>query len=245
MRCLLMVLLGGCDFGASTKVEGVDTGGPSLPSSDGDTDADGGATDDTGGPDSPGPDPQDVDNDDDGYTENEGDCDDDDDGIRPGLTDVCDGEDNDCDDAIDEDASVEDTYEPNDSLDHDLGDLDAVGAFEIEAFLHDEDDVDRFRFLYTDSLLDLDGLEVTLTQLSAGITYKIKVIDVESEETLFEDFNTSETDDLSFTLDSSLGTDSGEFRVQISSLGGSGCTTPYKLHIVHSDWWGAPPEPVR
>ena len=30
------------------------------------------------------------------------------------------------------------------------------------------------------------------------------------------------------------------FRVRISSLGGSGCTTPYTLSIVHGDWWGLP-----
>jgi len=240
VRCLLLVVLGGCDFGASTKVEGVDTGGSmyDFVDADADQDADGGVTEDTGEPDDSEPDPQDVDDDEDGYSENDGDCDDDDDTVRPGLTDGCDGEDTDCDGLIDEDAGDEDTYEPNDTIDYGLGDLDEVGTFELTAFLHDEDDVDRFRFTYTDSLIDVDSLEVTLSGLTGDITYKMKIVDVDSGDELYEDFATPDDGELSFALESGFGSDSGDFRVQISSLGGAGCTTPYRLTIVHSDWWG-------
>ena len=157
--CLLLTLVG-CSF----KAAGVDGEVTSAP--DG---ADTGiGLEDTG--ESPGdgetpPDPERTDDDLDGYTEAEGDCDDGDDSVRPGLPDSCDGVDNDCDDEIDEDARAEDPFEPNDSVAHELGDLDAVGSFEVDAFLHDEDDVDRFAFVYTDSLIDLDTLTVEPHQL--------------------------------------------------------------------------------
>lgn len=50
------------------------------------------------------------DDDDDTYTEAEGDCDDTNPAIHPGVTDICDGVDNDCDGAIDEDASWQTYY---------------------------------------------------------------------------------------------------------------------------------------
>ena len=232
--CLLLTLVG-CSF----KAAGVDGEVASVPDA-----ADTGiGLEDTGV--SPGdgetpPDPERTDDDLDGYTEAEGDCNDDDDTVRPGLPDSCDGVDNDCDDEIDEDARAEDPFEPNDSVAHELGDLDAVGSFEVDAFLHDEDDVDRFEFVYTDSLIDLDTLTVELTNFTGDITYKMKIVAVESEDEVFEGFSTPSDDALRFTLESGLGSDSATFRVTISSLGGADCTTPYRLNIVHSDWWGRP-----
>jgi len=54
------------------------------------------------------PDHSSVDNDGDGYSEDEGDCDDLDDQTHPGTIEVCDGIDNDCDGVIDE--GVTNTY---------------------------------------------------------------------------------------------------------------------------------------
>ena len=55
----------------------------------------------------PPPDPKDVDDDKDGYTENQGDCDDGDKSIHPGAVEVCsDLKDNDCDGVVNEDCST-------------------------------------------------------------------------------------------------------------------------------------------
>ena len=235
MRLWLLLSLVGCSFKAAGTA-GETVSGPSS------TDT-AGPSDDTGDPSSgegEPPDPELSDDDLDGYTEAEGDCDDDDAGVRPGLPDGCDGIDNDCDDDIDEDAREEDPHEPNDTVGHDLGDLDAVGSFEVDAFLHDEDDVDRFEFVYTDSPIDFDTLTVELTNFTGDITYKMKIISLESGDAVYEGFSTPSDDALSFELESAIGSDSATFQVIISSLGGAGCTTPYRLNIVHSDWWGRP-----
>ena len=55
------------------------------------------------------------DDDDDTYTEAEGDCNDTNPAIHPGVTDICDGVDNDCDSAIDEDASWRTYYLDSDN----------------------------------------------------------------------------------------------------------------------------------
>ena len=190
--------------------------------------------DDTGEP----PNSPESDDDEDGYTEVEGDCDDEDENIRPGLEDSCDGVDNDCDDVIDEDAHAEDVYEPNDAIDYLLGDLDAAGSFEVVGFLSDEEAIDSFRFVYTD---DWDSLTVTLSDLSSDIAYKMQVVDIANDLEVYADFSTADDEELVFELDSDfLASDSAVFRVRISSLGGAGCTTPYTLSIVHDDWWGLP-----
>lgn len=230
MFALLVLGTMACDFGASTKVDGVDTAVLPLPD-EGPSDDDV-PNDDTGFDDPV--DPEELDNDRDGYSEATGDCDDDDADIAPGVDDVCDGADNDCDDTIDEDA-VPDDYEPNDAVDYNLGDLE--DTFEITGFLENEDDVDRFRFTYSDSWIDFDGLTVALRGLDGSVTYKLEIIDIASDEQIFEDFNAVDDEAIEFELDTGLGSDSGDFRVVISSLGGGNCLNTYRLEIVHSDWW--------
>ncbi len=233
MIASLLIGLLACGFKASTSVESSDTGAFID-----NTEPDDGASDDTGSTeDSDGDDPlppEEVDDDRDGYTEQSGDCDDDDADINPGAEDTCDGRDNDCDSAIDEDATPDD-YEPNDTLDFPLGDLE--DTIELSAFLATEDDVDRYRFNYSDSWIDFDGLTVALLGLDGSVTYKLEIFEVESGEEIFEEFNTVDDESIEFELDSGWGSDSGEFRVVVSSLGGGGCLHEYRLEIVHSDWW--------
>ena len=115
-----------------------------------------------------------------------------------------------------------------------------AGAFEVIGFLSAEDDLDSFRFVYTDGW-DWDSLTVTLSDLSPDIAYKMTIVDIYNDLEVYADFSTADDEELVFELDSSLfGSDSAVFRVRISSLGGAGCTTPYTLSIVHDDWWGLP-----
>lgn len=229
----LLLTMFACNFGASTKV--TETDSDVFIPGDEPNDDDGEDPTDTGEPPEDETDPSDRDDDRDGYTENQGDCDDDDADIAPDMNDICNGIDDNCDGIVDEDAADDDTYEPNDLVDYGLGDLEDV--FEITSFLDSEDDVDRFSFVYTDSLIDVDGLIVTLSGFTGEITYKLEVVNVDTGEELFEDFNATGEEFIEFTLDAGWGSDSGEYRVVVSSLGGAGCTDPYRLEIVHSDWW--------
>ena len=229
----LLLIMFACNFGAATKVTGADTGG--FIAADGPSDGGGEDPADSGEPPEDETDPADLDDDRDGYTENQGDCDDDDEDIAPDMTDTCNGIDDNCDGVVDEDAADEDTYEPNDLVDYGLGALE--DSFEVTAFIDSEDDVDRFSFVYSDSTFDVDGLTVTMSGFTGDITYKLKVVNVDSGEELFEDFNTAGDDSIEFELDGGWGSDSGEYRVVVSSLGGSSCMDPYRLEIVHSDWW--------
>ena len=233
MFASLLLGLMACDFKAATAVRDTASASNSTDSS---------PADDTGGDDIPAddtaddgtPDPREIDNDRDGYSEATGDCDDDDDTVAPGLEDTCDGADTDCDETIDEDAEP-DVYEPNDVVDFNFGALE--DTLEATGFLTNEDDIDRFRFTYTDSWIDFDGLTVALNGLDGSVTYKMEVINVDTDEEIFEDFNRVDDESILFELDSSWGSDSGEFRVVISSLGGGNCLNTYQLEIVHSDWW--------
>ena len=92
--------------------------------------------------------------------------------------------------------------------------------------------------MYTDSLIDLEMDFVVLTNFTGDITYKMKIV-VESEDEVFEGFSVLSDDALRFTLESGLGSDSATFESP-SLAGRRDCTTPYRLNIVHSDWWGRP-----
>jgi len=183
--------------------------------------------DDTGGDEA---DPLAVDDDSDGYTENQGDCDDTDETIFPGAEDVCDGISNDCDEDIDEDAL--DEYEPNDTVHWSLG---IVGSdtIELDAFLHSEDDIDRFDYSINDGFIDLVlGIRIALSGFTSDIAYKMTIVEVASGLKVFEEFKTAGVEELVYRHnDSILGDESGMYQIQIKSLGGYGCSEPYTLTI--------------
>jgi hypothetical protein len=206
-----------CDFGASTKVLGVDT---SASGSSGDES-------DTG--DSDEIDPEEVDDDEDGYSEAAGDCDDTDDTIHPGATDVCNGVDEDCDDLVDEDAAEDDAYEPNDTVDFPLGEMDSSLDIEVSAFLHDEDDVDRFSFSIDDGFFTSNRVRITLSEIGADFTFKLAVTTLPGGQTVDEKINTVDSE-VSITIEDGIfGDDSSEYRVRVSTLGGADCNEPYRL----------------
>ena len=228
MRKLLLFLATGCNFDASSKVDANDTAaGSALEDAE---------TDDTEeGTDEPEVDPLTVDNDDDGYTENQGDCDDTNAEVFPGAEDVCDGISNDCDDDIDEDAL--DDFEPNDTVHWSLGVVES-DPISLEAFLHSESDIDRFDYTVEDGLVDLVvGIQVRLTGLSSDITYRMTIIESESGTKVFDEFNEAGDEELVYEHnDTVFGNESGVYQIRIKTLAGFGCETPYTLTIVEDNF---------
>ncbi len=246
MRFSFVLLLVGCKFSASSKVDGLDTAdqysGADPTGGGGLEDTGDGAGLDTGVDTGEYVDAEEWDNDSDGYTELEGDCDDDDPSIRPGASDVCDDIDNDCDDSVDEDAAGEDPYEPNDSIAWPLGETEKGEPLDAVGFVFDEEDVDMFKFEFGDGL-GVDRLKIKLKDISPDIAYKFVVFNLDEEEEVDALFSTPEDESLTIEVDwSVLGDDSAEFQVTVSALsisppGASGCTTPYTLSIVHEGLW--------
>ena len=153
-----------CAFNASTEV--ADSAAPPGPQTDPQTSE---TTETTS------IDPLDVDDDGDGYTENEGDCNDDNAARYPGLTDLCDGIDNDCDDEIDEDAYIDDWNEPDDAntvieLTSPTKDYEQ----RVEGLLYSDEDVDTYSFEMPDGL-DIFRLTVELSYVPDDATYRLTV----------------------------------------------------------------------
>jgi len=222
----LLVPLVACSKGRALGVdtstpEPTDTAAPQDTASD----------EDTG--DKEEPDPWETDDDGDGYSENEGDCDDTDDSRSPGIeSDLCDGIDQDCDNEVDEDAWRDDPYEPNDEVWTYLGDLGDIDSLALTAFLHNDADVDRYSFDWTDDWWSWsDEATVTLTGIPENATYRLSVGKIDNDEL---DENSSEqvfgTDSLSVTIsDSWFSDDGGEFGVLVESISGADCSRSYLI----------------
>lgn len=122
-------------------------------------------------------DPDNVDDDYDGYTENEGDCDDGDSSANPGEREECDDADNDCDGEVNEDMA--DGYEPNESTSsyYDLGEVDSSLLWEGDSAsvsgltLHYDGDVDCFRWDADDEIYDNVDINVSVGVFASTGTY--------------------------------------------------------------------------
>jgi hypothetical protein len=212
-----------CDFSAPSDVLQLDSGAP-----DGDADTD---MDDTEDADAQ-QDPLDVDDDGDGYSENDGDCDDTTATIAPGLQDQCDGVDEDCDGQIDEDAADEDAYEPNgyDSAPSNLGSINDDSVQAIQAALHNDDDVDRYRFSFQDDSWDWSfTINIALSSIPDGAAYAMRVEHIEKGEVLYQ---SSGAGPLSMEIEENLNyEDGGEYEIAIWSEGGADCGRRYLLAL--------------
>ena len=219
MRVFLPLLMA-CDFSASTTVLSDESDlDSSVPDS---SEVDSNETADFG------------DLDGDGFTVEEGDCDDNDEDISPGLLDECDGQDTDCDGAIDEDAAPNDGYEPNDTQAWPLGVLEDEDSFLLEARLHNEQDVDLFEVQIEDSYTNLFNLEIALESIPSGAIYQLEVQTNESGEILYSN---SGSDSLWMELeDTSIVDESGTILIGIRSLGGTDCSKQYSLMIDYLEW---------
>jgi hypothetical protein len=126
-------------------------------------------------------DPRDIDDDGDGYTENQGDCDDNDRGLNPGEEDICDDLDNDCSGYIND--PFFDVYEVNNTLEtaYDAGRVDealgwANASLELSGLtLSDRTDEDWIRWDAKDEIYDNVTVSVSASGFKAGGTYVLEL----------------------------------------------------------------------
>ena len=125
-------------------------------------------------------DPSNIDDDGDGYTENEGDCDDADATTYPAATDTCDLVDNNCDGVVNE--PYLDAYEENDSAyGYDCGEVDSSWLWTSSSLtlssltLSDPDDEDWFSWTADDEYYDNVSIIVTVTGLPAAGDYALQI----------------------------------------------------------------------
>ncbi|MDP2314572.1 MAG: MopE-related protein [Pseudomonadota bacterium] len=233
---MLLLLALACDFSAATGVvvddtaavddradtaEDTDTGGA-------ETDTDPGETDDTAPPD-----PLEVDDDGDGWSEAQGDCDDFDLTVHPDAEDVCNAVDDDCDDAVDEDAAP-DGYEPNDATAVSVGGLDDDPELSAVATLSGEDDVDRYAFTMTDSGWSLFTVTMTLSGIPEDATWRFTLNRLSSDGDLpaEEVAQVFGSDTLTLTMeDVSFQDDGGTYELVVESIANADCGRSYLLAV--------------
>lgn len=234
---LILLCALACDFSAATKVDtgtgpeetgaDSDSAGPDTDDPD-DTDTDEPDTDDTNPPD-----PLEVDDDGDGWTEMDGDCDDDDLTVHPDASDVCNAVDDDCDDETDEDAAP-DGYEPNDTNPYGIGRLDDDPELTAVATISGEVDVDRFSFSFSDAWVGLFSVEMTLSGIPDDATWRFTVNRLSSDgelpaEEVDQVFGTGS---LTLTLpDVALQEDGGTYELVVESITGADCGRSYLLAV--------------
>lgn len=219
----LLLLLSACRFEAPLKVGGADSGDTAAPDDSGGGGS-GGGDDDTG----EAQDPLDIDDDGDDYTENQGDCDDEDPTISPDETDVCDGEDDDCDEEIDEDADQEDPTEP-DTDGTDLGTLEEGDVVSASATLYSDDDVDTFLFDFEDSSWSWFTLDVRVSGIPDGASYKMTLENLETGDVIAQE--SGETTLSATYEDDLIYEDGGEWSLTVESEGGADCGRSYLVSV--------------
>jgi hypothetical protein len=140
-------------------------------------------------------DPNDIDGDGDGYTPGDGDCDDNNYDINPGVIDICDDIDNNCDGETNE--PWKDTYEANDTFDmgHELGTIDSDfgpifsdSLFVAGLTLQHSQDEDWFWFNVDDTWFDNANINAWIDVNASG-NYIIEMYWVDGSYTNWGDYN--------------------------------------------------------
>lgn len=227
----LLALSAGCLSAATEVVDdsgatGADGGSPT----DGGAGGDGGSSGDGGtGADGGSVDPLASDDDGDGWSEDEGDCDDADPGRNPGELDGCDGQDSDCDGEVDEDAASDDGTEPNDPGAWTLGDLAEDPELQALASLHNDDDVDRFRFDLDDSGWSLFTLQVSVSNIPSGSRYRATLTHLDLGIVYLDEAGSGT---LSVEVeDTAWQEDSGTWELVVQAESGADCGADYLVTV--------------
>jgi len=180
------------------------------------------------------PDPADVDDDGDGFTENEGDCDDHNGSISPDADDDCNGLDDNCNGEPDEGAQFDDPYELQGGEAFQLAALSEESEQQVSGTLYNTNDEDEFDFYLDDPFYDAFNLTITLDGIPTGADYQLTLSVIEPEEgspSVIETTSGDGTLEILFE-DSWNGTSqAGMYRVAISSDDGADCSSPYSLFI--------------
>ena len=130
-------------------------------------------------------DPNDRDDDGDGWTENQGDCDDASPVVNPDMQDICDDKDNDCDGKVN--GSDWDSYEENDSLAtaYDFGDVgDSFWTNETVRLsglsIHKDGDEDWYRWATGDIIIiDNVDIQISATGLPSNGDYVMELYNID------------------------------------------------------------------
>ncbi|MED5370358.1 MAG: Ig-like domain-containing protein [Myxococcota bacterium] len=182
-------------------------------------------------------DPDNYDNDGDGYTENMGDCDDGNPKVSPGEAEVCDGVDQDCDGDNNEDWW--DSYEENESQAgaYDFGEVDGLlwsgDSLSVSGLtMSGPGDEDWFVFDVGDNLFESAYFTVQITSLPASGAWVAELYDLDNGSVLYTSASVSGGGVLRLTKPKEWGTDSDwALRIYPSSWVTKGCSQTYSLRI--------------